>query len=83
MDQVGFVIERMNVLVFVRKIGHRVGQRHHFGQELPQIFSGLPRAEHGLQSGPTSQPPQAHLPLVCLVRNRLTLKISYSDVADH
>ena len=56
-----FVMERMNVLVIVRKIGRQVSTRvHHFGQELPQIFSKLPRAEHGLQSGPMSQPPQAH-----------------------
>lgn len=62
--RVGFVMERMNVLVIVRKIGRQVSSGltrvHHFSQELPQIFSKLPRAEHGLQSGPTSQPPQAH-----------------------
>jgi len=83
--KVGFVMEGMNVLAFVRKIGRQVssGESTTFGQELPQIFPRLPRAEHGLQSGPASQPSQAHLLLVCLVRSRLTLKISYGDVADY
>lgn len=71
--KVGFVMERMNGLVLVRKIGRQVSSGltrvHRFGQKLPQIFPRLPRAEHGLQSIPTSQPPQAHLLLISLVQS--------------